>query len=144
MFGWGGRGRRWRGGRKGGWGGGRGGAGWGGGWGAGWGPGWGPGPWGPIIGYPAVEYAARRGYRYIGPCRSGVGPMAFYMDPSGRIVHAWEILGGPWTTWRYPYQYYDPNEEREALLREKEELERELEELKRRLRELEGEGSGSL
>ncbi len=130
MFGWGGRGRRWRGGRKG----------WGGG--PGWGGGWG-GPWGPVIGYPAIEYAARRGYRYIGPCRSGLGPMAFYMDPSGRIVHAWEILGSQWPVpWTYPSS--NPDYEREALLREKEALERELEELKRRLRELEGEGSGSL
>ncbi len=33
-------------------------------------------------------------YRYIGPCRCGFGPHAFYEDTeTGKIVHAWEIIG---------------------------------------------------
>ncbi len=32
-------------------------------------------------------------YRYIGPCRCGLGPHAFYEDTeTGEIKHAWQIL----------------------------------------------------
>lgn len=30
---------------------------------------------------------------YIGPCRCGFGPNAFYVTPIGTIAHAWETLG---------------------------------------------------
>ncbi len=33
-------------------------------------------------------------YRYLGPCRCGFGPHAFYRDPSGRIVHASQLRSG--------------------------------------------------
>lgn len=34
---------------------------------------------------------APKGYTYIGPCRCGTGPNAFYQDETGRIVHAWQM-----------------------------------------------------
>ena len=33
-----------------------------------------------------------QGYRYVGPCRCGLGPNAFYQDAQGRIVHASQVL----------------------------------------------------
>ena len=35
--------------------------------------------------------AAPEGYTYVGPCRCGFGPDAFYQDKSGRVVHASQI-----------------------------------------------------
>ena len=31
-------------------------------------------------------------YRYIGPCRCGFGPRAFYIDEEGKIIHASQII----------------------------------------------------
>jgi len=89
-----------------------------------------------------------RGYYYIGPCRSGLGPFAFYMTPDGRIVHAWQVYGlsPPYPLFGAPapvpptgpYQPgATPGSEKDALLRERDYLKRELEEIERRLRELE-------
>ncbi len=36
--------------------------------------------------------AYTQGYTYIGPCRCGFGPDAYYMDKSGRILHVNEVL----------------------------------------------------
>ncbi len=87
--------------------------GWGG---CGWGRGWGRFYRAPVD----VE-----GYTYIGPCRCGWGPHAFYRDPSGRIVHASEVFG----------YGYDPKDELEALKREKEELEKRIRELEKQIKE---------
>src|SRR4030042_6018200 len=32
------------------------------------------------------------GYTYIGPCRCGFGPDAYYQDKSGRVVHASQVF----------------------------------------------------
>ncbi len=140
--GWWGRGRR------GGW---RRGWGFGGGWGRGW-------AW--WIGPQYISSAAARGYRYIGPCRSGIGPWAFYISPSGQVVHAWQVFGSaippwpwtsPWTAWPWtgsstsvtpstsptPITPYTPTiSEKDMLENEREYLKRELQEIERRLREL--------
>ncbi|WP_457620424.1 hypothetical protein [Methanopyrus sp.] len=46
---------------------------------------------------------ASRRYRYIGPCRCGLGPHAFYEDTeTGEIKHAWQVLsegGAPVPAW---------------------------------------------
>ncbi|WP_456482798.1 hypothetical protein [Methanopyrus sp.] len=46
---------------------------------------------------------ATRRYRYIGPCRCGLGPHAFYEDTeTGEIKHAWQVLsegGAPVPAW---------------------------------------------
>lgn len=35
-----------------------------------------------------LPVGAPSGYTYIGPCRCGTGPHAFYQDRSGRIIPA--------------------------------------------------------
>nr|MDO8062149.1 hypothetical protein [Candidatus Freyrarchaeum guaymaensis] len=76
---------------------------------------------------------APRGYRYIGPCRCGFGPNAFYQDPQGRIVHASQIFwGSPAPTPVTPYT----EEAREETIEEKiEKLREKLEELAEEIRE---------
>ncbi|MGB9668265.1 MAG: hypothetical protein ACPLSJ_06620 [Thermosulfidibacteraceae bacterium] len=66
-------------------------------------------------------------YTYVGPCRCGFGPHAYYMDEKGRIVHARFVVGGPVHTLS----------EAEELFAEKEQLERRLQEIEKRIRELE-------
>lgn len=80
--------------------------------------------WGGWRGY----YPSYSGYRYIGPCRCGFGPDAFYEEIStGRIVHASELWrGGP---------IEDVQSEVKRLKAEKEEIERRIEELEKRLEE---------
>ncbi len=156
-FGWGGygygRGRRGRG--RGGWGFGAGfgcGRGWGGpGWGRGWS--WGGPGWGAMLGWPLISSAASRGYYYVGPCRSGLGPFAFYITPDGRLVHAWQVYGtgvaGLPAVPPFPFPGILPATptspssaplptDMDSLLRERDYLRRQLEEIDRRLRELEG------
>ena len=31
-------------------------------------------------------------FRYVGPCRCGSGPDAFYVDEAGRLIHAWDLF----------------------------------------------------
>lgn len=72
------------------------------------------------------------GYRYIGPCRCGMGPHAFFMDPRGRIIHASAL-------WRVPSAVPasgDLEAELEALRKEKAYLEKRIQELE----ELKGKG----
>lgn len=65
------------------------------------------------------------GYRYIGPCRCGTGPHAFFMDPAGRIVHASALWGVPFTG-PIPESL---GAELEALREEKARLEKRIQEL---------------
>ncbi len=132
------------------------GRGWRGGWrrGFGFGGGWGRG-WAWWVGPQYISSAAARGYRYIGPCRSGIGPWAFYVSPSGQIVHAWQVFGSsipsppwslPWAAWPWigstsPVTPPQTISEKEMLKSEREYLKRELQEIERRLSELEGEKS---
>lgn len=89
-----------------------------------------------------ISAAASRGYRYIGPCRSGIGPWAFYISPSGQIVHAWQIFSSnlPISSWPWGWIYptTTPVSTREELEREREFLRKELQEIERRIKELEG------
>jgi len=73
------------------------------------------------------------GYRYIGPCRCGGGPHAFYVDPAGRIVHASAL-------WRAPFTgpvLKDLEAELETLREEKAYLEKRIEELEELLKKKE-------
>ncbi len=106
---------------------------WGYGWGYGrgfgrgwWGRGWGRGWWG------AYGYRTPQGYTYVGPCRCGFGPHAFYVDSSGRLLHASQVWGG----WVPPYP--SPQTEAEDLKAEKADLEARLKEIEARLKEVEG------
>ncbi len=102
---------------------------WGYGWGygRGFGRGWGRGWWG-LYGYRTPQ-----GYTYVGPCRCGFGPHAFYMDSAGRLVHASQVWGG----WVPPYPS-PSRSEAEDLKAEKADLEARLKEIEARLKELEG------
>ncbi|EHP89629.1 DUF5320 domain-containing protein [Methanotorris formicicus] len=84
--------------------------------------------------YYAPSIAGGR-YRYIGPCRCGMGPHAFYEDvSSGRILHAWDL-------YRMPFATPTDREYLSDRLRELEEeraiLEDEIAEIKKRLSEVE-------
>lgn len=85
---------------------------------------------------PAVLPLASRGYVYIGPCRCGFGPNAFYLTPTGQIVHAWQLFG-----LAYPgfFPWIPPTSEKQTLETEKKMLEQELKSIEERLKQLEGE-----
>jgi len=108
-----------------------------------------------MLGWPLISSAASRGYYYVGPCRSGLGPFAFYVTPDGRLVHAWQVYGTGLTGLPagLPFPFQFPGvppapftspasaplpSDRESLLRERDYLRRQLEEIDRRIRELEG------
>ncbi|ADG12691.1 conserved hypothetical protein [Methanocaldococcus infernus ME] len=74
-----------------------------------------------------------RGFRYIGPCRCGFGPHAYYVDDRGRVVHAWDI-------YYYDIDYLESYlkeliDEKKALEEEIEKIKAELERLKREKRD---------
>ena len=77
------------------------------------------------------EITAPSGYTYIGPCRCGTGPHAFYQDPSGKIVHTWDVYrwGIPTTS-----REEDLKAELEALKEEKTELEKRIEEIEKQIK----------
>jgi len=85
---------------------------------------------------PAAFPLATRGYIYVGPCRCGFGPNAFYITPTGQIIHAWQLIAPvfpgfiPWTT--------GPISERSLLESEKRMLEEELRYIEERLKQLGG------
>ncbi len=72
-----------------------------------------------------------KGYRYVGPCRCGFGPHAYYQDEQGRIYPAGHIYGWGWGTPPPPVS------EKEDIQRELDRLRHEKEELELRIRELE-------
>ena len=71
--------------------------------------------------------SAPEGYTYMGPCRCGFGPDAFYQDKSGRIVHASQVF-----RWGIP-----PTLTREGLEEDVNRLKDEKSELEKRIKELE-------
>jgi len=79
------------------------------------------------------KVAAPSGYTYIGPCRCGQGPHAFYQDERGRIIHAWQLYQGLVP----PPTKEDLRSEIEMLKEEKAQLEKRLEELEKMLKEKE-------
>ena len=79
--------------------------------------------WWPRIAVP-------RGYTYIGPCRCGTGPHAFYQDPRGRIVPAWQLYH--WGTPSAPTKE-DLKAELDALKEEKAQLEERIGEIEKQL-----------
>ena len=79
-----------------------------------------------------IQAATPAGYTYVGPCRCGFGPHAYYLNAQGQVVPAT-------TAWAWPVQAAQPGEpaprpsEIEQLRAEKAELERRLSELEERL-----------
>ena len=96
------------------------------------GGGWGRGVgWAGSI-YPRQSWQAATapvGYRYVGSCRCGFGPNAYYQDSAGRIVPAAALFSGTASTppARVP-------SDTEQLWAEKEDLERRLHDLEERLK----------
>ncbi|XRO75033.1 hypothetical protein ACO3TA_06540 [Methanocaldococcus sp. 28A] len=85
--------------------------------------------------FPVSSVGGR--YRYVGPCRCGLGPHAFYVDEkTGILVHAWDLYRG------YVPEYVGMDERKylEEIIKELEDekkiLEEELERIKKRLDEL--------
>lgn len=64
-----------------------------------------------------------QGYRYVGPCRCGFGPNAFYQDTQGRIVHASQVF------WNPPPPPYDEESGEETIEEKIERLREQIEEL---------------
>lgn len=71
------------------------------------------------------------GYYYLGPCRCGFGPNAYYGTTDGRILHASQIPFAPPPTLR-------PEEESKLLEEEAKNLRYELSRIEERLNELKG------
>lgn len=92
---------------------------------------------------PMIQYFASKGYYYIGPCRSGFGPWAFFITPTGQIIHAWQLLSTLFpTTTSVPFPYYgitSPENELSFLENQKRILEEQLKALKEQLKRLKGE-----
>lgn len=69
-------------------------------------------------------------YTYVGPCRCGNGPHAFYQDEQGRIIPAHHLY--------YNYPPYQPTKEDlkaelKAAKQEKEEMEKYIKELEQEI-----------
>ena len=81
--------------------------------------------------WPYTPVSVPEGYTYIGPCRCGFGPDAFYRDKSGTVVHASQLLhrGVPQTI-----SAQDLEAEVNQLKVEKEELEERIKELEGQLK----------
>jgi len=73
-----------------------------------------------------------KGYTYVGHCRCGMGPNAFFLDQEGNVAHAWNIYH-----WGTPQELTkeDLKAELEILKKEKVELEKDIETLEKRLEE---------
>jgi len=67
------------------------------------------------------------GFTYIGPCKCGFGPDAFYRDKSGRIIHASQFFH-----WGIP-----PTTSTKSIEAEVNQLKVEKEELEKRIKEIE-------
>lgn len=95
------------------------------------------GGWGRGAGWTGAAYPQRAcpaatapaGYRYVGSCRCGFGPNAYYQDLAGRVVPAAGLFSG--TAWTPPAQ---APSEIEQLGAEKADLERRLRDLEERLK----------
>lgn len=72
------------------------------------------------------------GLRYLGPCRCGWGPHAFYQDASGKVFHARDL-------YRWNPTPDELKEELAGLKAEKDDLEKRITELERQLKEEPGE-----
>jgi hypothetical protein len=70
------------------------------------------------------------GYTYVGPCRCGTGPHAFYQDPNGRVVPVRQLcqIGYPTATTKEELKT-----ELEDLKKDKAELDKRIEEIDRRI-----------
>ncbi|MBS7251145.1 MAG: hypothetical protein KIH08_11250 [Candidatus Freyarchaeota archaeon] len=79
------------------------------------------------------------GYRYIGRCRCGYGPNAYYQAPDGSVVPAYQIFGGAASPQRVPSTAPNSSIDQEKTLKQRlETLQEEIAEVTNQLEELEG------
>jgi hypothetical protein len=76
-----------------------------------------------VVARPAVP----SGYRYLGPCRCGYGPHAYYETPEGRVVSPYEMF----------HPKYNAPQTKEDLEMEKRYIEDEIKYFQERLNEIE-------
>ncbi|MEM2957717.1 MAG: hypothetical protein QW261_05495 [Candidatus Jordarchaeaceae archaeon] len=100
------------------------------------------------IGNPSIRTAQSppstmipAGYRYVGRCRCGYGPNAYYQAPDGSVVPAYQIFGGEISQ----PQRASPNvpnsaivDQEKTLKQRLESLQEEIAEVTNQLEELEG------
>ncbi|MGQ9640035.1 MAG: DUF5320 domain-containing protein [Candidatus Bathyarchaeia archaeon] len=77
------------------------------------------------------------GYYYLGPCRCGFGPHAYYKTADGRILHASQIPFTALQAATLPPRL-EPEEEIRLLKEEAKNLQDELRRIEERLKELKG------
>ncbi len=80
------------------------------------------------------------GYRYVGYCRCGYGPNAYYQTPNGNVVPAYQLFSG---TMQQPQNVYSntkvSSEDQEKILKERlERLQEEIADVTNQLEEIEG------
>ena len=81
---------------------------------------YGRGGYGRGFGMAGMPVQTPTGYAYLGPCRCGRGPDAYYRTPDGRIVHASQM-------------FQESVQTPEQLRAEKEMLERRLKEIEEKI-----------
>jgi hypothetical protein len=81
--------------------------------------------------WPHTPASVPEGYTYIGPCRCGFGPDAFYRDKSGGVIHASQVYhrGIPATPTKDDFEA-----EVDQLRAEKAELEKRIKEIEEHLK----------
>ncbi len=78
------------------------------------------------------------GYRYIGRCRCGYGPNAYYQAPDGSVVPAYQIFGGATLPQSIPSTVLNSSIDQEKTLKQRlESLQEEIAEVTNQLEELE-------
>lgn len=85
--------------------------------------------WGKSSWHRGQKLVFPSGFTYLGPCRCGRGPHAYYQDPAGRIIQAWHT---PVWGWLPPER-----KSREELKTEIDLLKRERDDLEKHLQDLE-------
>jgi len=80
-------------------------------------------------------YPAPAGHNYLGPCRCGFGPHAFYRTPEGKVIHSSQIFPVAGPVPPFPSEL-KPEEEAKLLEEEAKALQEELKIVEERLKEL--------
>lgn len=87
---------------------------------------------------------APAGYRYVGYCRCGYGPNAYYQTPDGRVIPAYQLYTGGVPQPQYSYPSFPVSSlDKEKVLKERlERLQEEIADVTNQLEDLEGKKEG--
>lgn len=85
-------------------------------------------------------YTGPAGYRYVGYCRCGYGPNAYYKSPDGSLVSAYQMFsrGMPQSQSSYPSVPVSTADQEKILKERLEHLQEEIAEVTNQLEDLEG------